>query len=91
MQGYSDRLIIAATEVQTKGGSAIYYAGIDYHKRYSVISSQDEKGLAVQEQRVDHAFPELFARLFGEYREPVAVVYESTVNWSWLYDILRPP
>ncbi len=55
-----------------------------------MISIQDEKGLTVQEQRVDHAFPELFERLFREYREPVAVVYESTVNWSWLYDILGP-
>jgi transposase len=75
----------------------MYYAGIDYHKRYSVVSIQDGQGLPVgrqgqivQEQRVDHAFPELFRRLFREYREPVSVVYESPLNWSWLYEILQP-
>lgn len=68
----------------------MYYAGIDYHKRYSVVCVHDAQGRLVQEQRVDHAFPEVFQRLFKEYPEPVAVVYESTLNWSWLYEILRP-
>jgi hypothetical protein len=29
----------------------MYYAGIDYHKRYSVVSIQDAQGEIVQEQR----------------------------------------
>ncbi len=68
----------------------MYYAGIDYHKRYSVVSIQDAQGQIVQEERVDHAYPEEFRRLFKECPEPVSVVYESTVNWSWLYEILQP-
>jgi transposase len=68
----------------------MYYAGIDYHKRYSIVSIQNEQGQIVQEQRVDHAFPELFGGLFRECPEPVSVVYESTINWSWLYEILQP-
>jgi len=68
----------------------MYYAGIDYHKRYSVVSIQDAQGQIVQEERVEHAYPEEFRRLFRECREPVSVVYESTVNWSWLYEILQP-
>jgi hypothetical protein len=44
----------------------MYYAGIDYHKRYSVVCVHDAQGRLVQEQRVDHAFPEVFKRLFKE-------------------------
>jgi transposase len=68
----------------------MYYAGIDYHKRYSVVSIQNEQGQIVPERRVDPAYPEGFRRLFRECPEPVSVVYESTVNWSWLYEILQP-
>lgn len=67
----------------------MYYAGIDYLKRYSVVSIQDAEGQIVQEERVDHAYPDGFRRLFRECGEPVSVVYESTFNWSWLYKILQ--
>ena len=36
----------------------MYYAGIDYHKRYSVVIIQNEQGQIVQERRVDPAYPE---------------------------------
>jgi transposase len=68
----------------------MYYAGIDYHKRCSVVCVRDAQGRVVQEQRVDHAFPEGFKRLFKEDPESVAVVQEPTLHWSWLYEILRP-
>jgi len=68
----------------------MYYAGIDYHKRYSVVSIQGAQGQIVQEERVDHQFPEVFQRLFRECPEPVSLVYESTINWAWLYEILEP-
>ncbi len=48
----------------------MYYAGIDYHKRYSVVSIRDGQGQIVQEQRVDHQCPEGFKRLFRECRGP---------------------
>ncbi len=51
----------------------MYYAGIDYHKHYSIVSIQNHEGSIVQEQRVEHAFPELFGELFKECPEPVAV------------------
>jgi hypothetical protein len=41
----------------------MYCAGIDYHKRSSVVCVHDAQGRWVQEQRVDHAFPEVFQRL----------------------------
>lgn len=67
----------------------MYYAGIDYHKRYSFISIQDSTGETVLEQNINHAFPEFFQQLLHSCPEPVAVVYESTSNWSWLYEILE--
>jgi hypothetical protein len=68
----------------------MHYAGSDYHKRYSVVIIQNEQGQIVQERRVDPAYPEGFRRLFRECPEPVSVVYESTVNCSWRYEILQP-
>ena len=44
----------------------MYYAGIDYHKHCSIVSIQNAQGSIVREQRVEHAFPELFGGLFKE-------------------------
>ncbi|HSW02497.1 MAG TPA: hypothetical protein VLI39_20205 [Sedimentisphaerales bacterium] len=51
----------------------MYYAGIDYHKHYSIVSIQNAQGSIVREQRVEHAFPELFGGLFKECPEPVGL------------------
>jgi hypothetical protein len=37
----------------------MYYAGIDYHKRYSVVSIQDEFGKIVLEREVTHNEPHI--------------------------------
>jgi hypothetical protein len=46
------------------------HAGIDYDKRYSVVSIRNEQGQIVREQRVDHGLPELFGGPFGEGPRP---------------------
>ncbi len=38
----------------------MHYAGIDYHKRHCIAGIQNSQSEIVREQRVDHAFPELF-------------------------------
>lgn len=48
----------------------MYHAGIDYHKRYSIASIQNSQSEIVQEQRVDHAFPELFGGQNGRTPDP---------------------
>src|SRR3989339_1301344 len=73
----------------TKGGSAMYYAGIDYHKRYSFVSIQDESGTVVHEQQVECNNPAVFARMFNQLQQEVAVVYECGLNWAWLYEVLE--
>jgi len=65
------------------------YAGIDYHKHYSFVSILDAEGQLMLERRIPHKQPELFRELLEALPEPVAVVYESTFNWSWLYEILE--
>jgi hypothetical protein len=43
------------------------YAGIDYHKRYSVVCIIDDTGGIVAEERIEHAFPERFGQLLGTH------------------------
>jgi transposase len=65
------------------------YAGIDYHKHYSFVSVLDAEGHIILERQIHHKEPGLFMELLEALPEPVAVVYESTFNWSWLYEILE--
>lgn len=62
----------------TEGGSAMYYAGIDYHKRYSFVSIQDESGTVVHEQRVEWNNPAVFAQMFNQLQHEVTVVRGRT-------------
>ena len=62
--------------------------GIDYHKRYSVVSIVDEDGEIVAEERIEHAFAERFGEVIGA-QTPCQVAFESTMNWSWLYELLE--
>jgi transposase len=66
-----------------------YYAGIDYHKRYSVVEVIDTKGNRVVHARVNGNTPEAFGRLFGSLGGPCKVVFESCLNWCYLYEILE--
>jgi len=59
------------------------YTGIDYHKKYSVVSTQDATGA-----RIDDNEPAAFAAYFKSLPEPSRVVVEACWNWGWLYDEL---
>ena len=64
------------------------YAGINYHKRYSVVCIIDAPVSILHEERIEHGFPERFAALLGAHA-PVEVAFEATMNWSWLYELLE--
>lgn len=68
--------------------SSEVYLGIDYHKRYSVYCALDAQGQEVGRGRIDHRCAEDFARLLGRWPR-CAVVFEATMNWHWLYEILE--
>lgn len=67
----------------------MHYAGIDYHKRYSFVSIQDDAGKIVLERQVEHNNPFLFEEVFRAVPGPAAVVYEAGLNWTWLYEVLE--
>jgi transposase len=67
----------------------MFYCGIDYHKKYSVVSVQNADGQTVLERRVDHNNPLVFEEILSGLGEPVSVVYESGLNWTWLYEVLE--
>jgi hypothetical protein len=56
----------------------MYYAGIDHHKRYSVVCIQDEAGAIVLERRIEYNDP--FA--FGEVMKvlPTELIRTSFPN-----------
>lgn len=64
------------------------YTGIDYHKRYSVASSQNAKGARLSEAKIDGNAPEAFKTYFKALPGPHEVVIEACWNWPWLYDLL---
>ena len=67
----------------------MYYAGIDYHKRYSFVSIQNEAGKIVLEYKISNNDPHLFEHAFAQCAGELAVVYEASFNWGWLHDILE--
>lgn len=66
----------------------MYYAGVDYHRRSSFVSIQNEAGEVVLEREIAHNDPHIFRDVFRQMDGPVAVVYEAGLNWSWLYEEL---
>ena len=64
------------------------FIGIDYHKRYSVYHVLDPKGKDLAKGRIDHTAPDAFIELVRRYQRP-RVVFEATMNWHWLLEVLE--
>jgi len=64
------------------------YVGIDYHKRYSVVTAIDEKGQVIRTQRLDNQ-PDPFQAFFNSLDGPSEAVLEATRTWGVLYDLLE--
>lgn len=65
------------------------FVGIDFHKRYSVISAQDGAGNRLLEARVNGNTPDGFKRVFSQLPGKSKVAMEACWNWGKLYDILE--
>ena len=65
------------------------YVGIDFHKKYSFLTVLDENGTILDQRRINHNDPSLFRQYFEGLKKPLSVVYESSFNWTWLYDLLE--
>jgi transposase len=71
----------------TNSSSERFFIGIDYHKRYSVYCVLDSAGQIQERGRIEHSVPEGFAALLGRW--PGKVVFEASMNWHWLYELLE--
>lgn len=65
----------------------MYYAGVDYHKRYSYIVIKDEQGRRVHKGMVDNTREE-FHKFLQPY-QPGKAALEATRNWGLIYDWLE--
>ena len=63
------------------------YVGIDYHKRYSVLTVLQHNGQIIDQRRLNHSDTTLFKQYLMWFKKPMSVVYESSVNW--LYELLE--
>lgn len=64
------------------------YVGIDYHKKYSVVTAVDEKGHVIRTSRLDNR-SEPFQAFFSSLDGPSEAVLEATRTWGVLYDLLE--
>jgi len=64
------------------------FVGIDFHKRYSVISAQDSAGNRLLEARINGNTPDGFKKAFSQLPGKSKVAMEACWNWGKLYDIL---
>ena len=67
----------------------LYYAGIDFHKHYSTVCVMDADATVVLEATVKPNSRDGFEALLGQLDAPVKAVYESGLNWGWLFDVLE--
>jgi transposase len=64
------------------------YIGIDYHKHYSVYHVIDGEGKDLAKGRIEHHSPLDFTVLVKQWPR-CRVVFECSMNWHWLYEILE--
>jgi len=66
------------------------YAGIDFHKRYSVVHVLDAAGATVKKGRIEPNGLAGFSGFFAGFPvRRVSCVFESSMNWGYLYDLLH--
>ena len=66
------------------------FAGIDYHKRYSVVHVVDDAGATVKKGRIEPNSLGGFAGFFAGFpKGSVRAVFESSMNCGYLYDLLH--
>ena len=64
------------------------YAGIDFHKKYSVIVEENEKGEIVRQMRLlnDRRSLESYVESLGD---DTKIAIEATCNWYYFYELIE--
>lgn len=66
----------------------MYYSGIDLHTDNSYITTQDDSGTVVKQERTANTTEDVLA-YFRSLPGPHTAVVESTSGWYWLNDLLQ--
>ena len=69
-------------------GALMYYSGIDLHRDNCFITTVNESGTIVKQQRV-HNSEVLVLNYFQSLGDSHRTVVESTTGWYWLNDLLE--
>ncbi len=64
------------------------YVGIDYHKRYAVATSMDDKGQVVETIRLKNEPKDLIG-FVDRLPEDSKIAIEATGNWYYFYELLE--
>lgn len=68
--------------------NAPYHIGIDAHKRFSQVHVLDRDGNTAWKGRIEDNDPASFAGLVSTLGGPCRAVFEASMNWHILHDIL---
>lgn len=66
----------------------MYYVGIDHHKKLNAVTVVDKEGTILKRARLSNEKDDLDS-LFHSLGEPCSVVFESSRDWTVLYDKLE--
>jgi len=66
----------------------MFYSGIDLHKDNCFITTVDDRGETVKQERVPNV-PEIILAYFASLPGPHKAVVECTAGWYWLNDLLE--
>jgi transposase len=66
----------------------MYYSGIDLHTDNSYITTQDDTGSVVKQERTENVEQDIIS-YFGSLPGPHMAVVESTSGWYWLNGLLE--
>jgi transposase len=64
------------------------YVGVDYHKKYSVVTCLDDEGHEIGSKRLDNQAEE-FQDFFQDLGGPCQVVLEASRTWGVMFDLLE--
>ncbi|MBS1243359.1 MAG: tnp [Nitrospirae bacterium] len=64
------------------------YVGIDYHKRYAVATSMDDRGQVIETVRLKNEPGDLIG-FVDRLLEDSKIAIEATCNWYYFYELLE--
>jgi transposase len=67
----------------------MFYSGIDQHKDNCFITTVDDTGAIVKQERLRN-IPDIILAYFDSLQGPHKAVVECTAGWYWLDDLLEP-